>query len=195
MIDNIRLNQINGIGYTLIPVVSEDAKYIVDVRSNPNVITAFPASDVNLSNQIKWLEIYSQSNSQLYYKIRNEKSSKFEGLISLYSIDSENLTAEWGRWVLSPDSLAAVESARLIYHLAFDVLNLDSVYCRTLATNKSVLSFHDSCSPISSEYESRAFVVDGVEFPAYRKTFHKSQWETLNSYLTKISSRLNRIKS
>lgn len=52
--------------------------------------------------------------------------------------------AEWGRWILRRGSLAALESACLIYRAGFEMLDLDSIYCRTICENASALAFHDS---------------------------------------------------
>src|ERR1039457_4516855 len=47
-----------------------------------------------------------------------------------------------GRWILRRGSLAAAESALLVYTIAFEDLALDRVYCRTVSANRAVVSFH-----------------------------------------------------
>ena len=73
-----------------------------------------------------------------------------EGTICLYHFEGEAKTAnaksaEWGRWVLLTGSLAAPESALLIYRVGFDQLGLREMYCRTEEENQPVVSFHASC--------------------------------------------------
>ena len=57
-------------------------------------------------------------------------------------------------------SLAAVESAWLVYRMAFEQLDLVTVFSRTMVQNEKVISFHESCGCLP-----RATVrIDGEDF-------------------------------
>jgi hypothetical protein len=72
----------------------------------------------------------------------NRLTNNPEGLIGIYNVDGTR--AEWGRWILEPNSIAATESVYLILSYAFNYLNLKEVFCLTRASNVKVLKFHDS---------------------------------------------------
>jgi RimJ/RimL family protein N-acetyltransferase len=136
---------IDGYTYKLRPVTLDDAEFIVSVRledKERNKYINTISGDIN--EQIKWLNAYFERDGDYYFIVENKLTSNKEGLISIYNINEDS--AEWGRWVIRKGSLAAVESVYLIYEVAFNLLNLRELYCRTIIDNVSVVSFHDSLS-------------------------------------------------
>ena len=90
----------------------------------------------SLEGQHRWYEEYSKRPGDWYFAIERKSSRKIEGTVAIYGFDPDANNAEWGRWILIPRSLAAIESALLIYRAAFDELDLSEVYCRTLVENE-----------------------------------------------------------
>lgn len=140
MIHNIR---IYGFSYKLRPVEFSDARFIIDTRLEDSKKSQFihKISD-NLNLQIHWMEQYFKRENDYYFIIENLFTGEKEGLISIYNIRDNK--AEWGRWVIKNSSLAAVESVNLIYRVAFEKLNLDELYTRTIEDNTNVVNFHKS---------------------------------------------------
>lgn len=136
---------IEGSLYRLRPIADSDASFVVGLRNNPELNRFLHASSSKLEDQLAWQTKYYQRTGDYYFMIERSLDGVREGTIALYDIDTSMNTGEWGRWILKPGSLAAVESALLIYRAGFDVFRLDSVYCRTVAENARVVSFHDSC--------------------------------------------------
>ena len=140
MAHNISLN---GFSYRLRPVNIKDAEFIVDLRTidaDRNKYINITSTDANL--QKKWILEYQTRNNDYYFVIENILDSSQEGVIAIYDVNDNK--AEWGRWVLKKSSLASIESVDLIFKVAFDILKLDEVYCRTIKDNSAVVSFHDS---------------------------------------------------
>ena len=136
---------IDGYSYKIRPVTLDDADFIVSVRledKERNKYINAISDDVN--EQINWLNSYFEREGDYYFVIENKLTSNKVGLIAIYNIDEGK--AEWGRWVIRKGSLSAIESVYLIYEVAFNVLNLCELYCRTIVDNTSVVSFHDSLS-------------------------------------------------
>lgn len=134
---------IDGYSYKLRPVTIDDAEFIVSVRledKERNKYINAISEDVN--DQIKWLNSYFEKEGDYYFVVENKLTLNKEGLIAIYNVNENK--AEWGRWVIRKGSLAAIESVFLIYEAAFNHLNLDELYCRTITDNVSVVSFHDS---------------------------------------------------
>lgn len=132
-----------GFGYSLRPVSSADAQFIVDIRTadaERNKFIHKISSDV--SAQEKWIESYLARPNDYYFVIENVLTRQSEGLIGIYNI--ENGKGEWGRWVIGKDSFAATESLDLICQAAFDFIGLSEIFCRTIQDNVAVASFHNS---------------------------------------------------
>ena len=167
---------ISGFGYRLRPVQDEDAEFIRDLRCDPSLNGFLHATNSNIQDQLDWLSIYYLRSNDYYFMVERIDTSAREGLISLYDVEAEGLKqGEWGRWILKSGSLAAVESVFLIYKFAFEILHLDAVYCRTVAVNARVVSFHDSCGILDRRILSGHFHfgsegrVDAVEHRLNKK--------------------------
>jgi RimJ/RimL family protein N-acetyltransferase len=134
---------IDGYLYRLRPVSTEDASFIVEVRTENAERNKFihPISK-SVDVQIQWIENYYKTDSDYYFVIENLFSGKPEGLISIYNIN--NKKGESGRWVIKENSLSAVESFYLLYRLAFEKIFLDEVYSMVIEENKPVIAFHKS---------------------------------------------------
>jgi RimJ/RimL family protein N-acetyltransferase len=134
---------IDGHVYRLRPVTESDAAFILDLRQRAGRYLNRGASTLNA--QIMWLQRYFERHDDLYFVVEAKDDMRRQGLIGLYDLDRMSGTGQWGRWVVQPDSNAAVESALLIYRCAFETLSLNRVFCRTLVDNGQVVAFHDSC--------------------------------------------------
>ena len=134
---------IDGLGYSLRPVQLSDAQFILNIRledmNRTRYIHEIP-NDIGMEEQ--WIRKYFDRAGDYFFIIENKITGQSEGTIGIY--DMKDGRAEWGRWVIQKGSLAAVESIDLIYKIAFQVLDLRELYCRTIEKNDSVVSFHDA---------------------------------------------------
>lgn len=121
------------------PVDAADAKFIAELRSGPQGRFVHSTSP-DVATQQQWIEAYFRRPLDYYFVV--EGTSGPEGTIGLYDVDLPGRSAEWGRWILTPGSLLAVESAMLLYDFAFQRLRLATIYCRTLVSNSAVVGFH-----------------------------------------------------
>jgi RimJ/RimL family protein N-acetyltransferase len=192
---------LSGAAFGLRPVNNEDAGFIRDLRCDPSLSTFLHATSNSVKDQLDWLSNYYLRPNDYYFIVERLDSCTPEGLISLYEIDLNNpKQGEWGRWILKPGSLAAVESAALIYKFGFEILDLDSVYCRTVAINERVVSFHDSCGILDRRILKNYFQFnfESVE-DAVEHRVSKEAWPEIFSHLLRLSEitalRLKRISS
>lgn len=155
----------DGFAYRLRPIKKTDAQFVVDVRLEDQERNRFIhkiSSDVTL--QEKWLDDYFEREGDYYFIIENKLTRSPEGLISFYDVCDGK--AEWGRWVIKKDSLAAPESVDLLYRIAFEKAGLKELYCRTLAANESVVAFHNSIGEHTRCVIPEAFELEGVKYDA-----------------------------
>jgi RimJ/RimL family protein N-acetyltransferase len=148
---SIRIEQF---GVRLRPIQIEDAAFIHRLRMNPMLSQFIGDTDPSVNKQKEWLEQYFLREGDYYFCVETIAGMPV-GTIGLY--DLINSRAEWGRWIISPPIPASPASVWLIYHIAFEILNLSEVYCRTVEDNKRVVSFHDSCG-----LERKGKELDGV---------------------------------
>ena len=132
---------VRGPAFCLRPVTTEDAAFIVALRTDERRNSFIHHTSPLLEVQQRWLEEYFAREGDYYFVVET-LTGELQGVIGIY--DCNEREAEWGRWILRKGSLAALESAMLIHELGFASLGLEEVYCRTAAANKSVLSIHDS---------------------------------------------------
>lgn len=120
-------------------VTLNDAAFIVNLRNKKNNSLFINKTSSSVAKQIEWMKEESEDVSSYYFLILNKKKKPI-GTISLYNLSNSN--GEFGRWVCNGSAIESLESALLIHKYAFDVLQLKSVYTRTLADNYKVVSFH-----------------------------------------------------
>lgn len=140
-----------------------------------------------LDDQLDWFARYYERPGDYYFVVERQDSGASEGVISLYNIDPEAACGEWGRWILRPGSLAAVESAWLIYRCAFEQLGLERVYCRTVADNKPVVSFHDSCGITDKRLLSGYFELGDKSADAVEHQITRQAWEVIGPQLENMA--------
>lgn len=183
---------IEGFAYRLRPIGDKDAEFVVKLRSDPELNHFLHSTSANLGSQLVWLNQYYERFGDWYFVLERRSDKFAEGLISIYDFDAQQVSAEWGRWILRKESIAAVESAWLIYRCAFEQLCLREVYCRTVAENESVVSFHDSCGITERSLLPNHFDLNGRKLDAVEHRVNNTVWRTLAPRLENLSQRMAR---
>lgn len=118
-----------------------DANFIFNLRSDPEKNKHLSQIKNNIDAQIEWLEVYSKSNDQIYFIIKDLDDNKF-GTIRMY--DKQGTSFCWGSWILmnSAPKKFAIESAMMIYKFGF-FLGFDKSHFDVRKNNRSVIRFHE----------------------------------------------------
>lgn len=179
----------DGYAYCLRPVKIEDATFILYVRledAERNQFIHKISEDVSV--QEAWLKSYFERDNDYYFVLENKITSTPEGLISIYDVNRHKKSAEWGRWVINKGSLGAIESVNLISRIAFEDLNLEKIYSRTIADNTSVVSFHDSIGAVRSVNANEKIKLEDKNYNVIKHVITKSHYfETIEPKLTQKS--------
>lgn len=156
---------LEGYGYRLRPIKRTDAAFVIEVRLEDSERNRFihPISR-DVSEQEAWLERYFERDGDYYFVVENRITGAAEGLVAFY--DEADRRAEWGRWVLKKGSLAAAESVYLLYRIAFEQADLRELYCRTVADNTSVISFHTSIGEKTRCKHEGIFKINDTQYDA-----------------------------
>lgn len=176
-------HEVKGVHCKLRPVRLADAQYIVDTRNDPDQSLFLNEVSEDVSAQRKWLKTYFDRENDYYFVVENASGFP-SGLIALYDI-KENV-GEWGRWIIKGPPTVSVESALLIYKFAFEVIGLDSVYCRTIANNINVVSFHDSCGLPQGALLKDAFFIRERYYDAIEHSLTKVDFPSVRSKLERV---------
>lgn len=187
---------IEGEAFRLRPIEERDAEFVVALRSladrSQYLNPISPSTDV----QLRWLEDYFKRMGDYYFVIERIVGNRPEGLISLYDTALQDGTAEWGRWIVTPVSLSAIESVVLLMDFAFDLMHLRKVYSYTVAKNSAVNSFHDGCGFKRAGVQVGRFNMDGRMIDAVKHECSAGEWALLRPALAakchKIFQRINR---
>lgn len=181
-----------GHAFSLRPVHYEDAEFIVSLRNDSRLNKYLHSGASAQAAQTQWLESYFTRSGDYYFVVEQLVGGAREGLVAIYNKDDDANTAEWGRWVLRPGSFAAIESAWLSYRVGFEILNLESLYCRTVVENRSVVSFHDSCGAPRRRTLVDHFELSGRKFDAVEHCVDRGIWDAMNSKLENLAKGLAR---
>jgi RimJ/RimL family protein N-acetyltransferase len=176
--------------FALRPVAVADAEFILDLRLDPELARFINETSQSVDAQRSWLQDYLRRPGDYYFIIEQASSHIPVGTIAIYSLDTESKRAEWGRWIIRPPHAAAVESALLIYEVAFDKLLLEEVYCRTLTENRQVVSFHNSCGLATRSEGELTATIRGHARSVTEQFLTSEGWPATRRKLDALSARL-----
>jgi len=125
-------------------VMPEDATFIHRLRLDPAYNAHLSSVIGTAQDQRAWIERYKTreaAGAELYYLIERREGTPC-GVVRLYDIQNDSFT--WGSWILNGDKprLAALESAVLIYRIAFEILGLKRAVFDVRRENIRTLEFH-----------------------------------------------------
>ena len=128
------------------PCQEKHLDFIVNLRNKSNVkYFLSQKSSITFGMQLRWYQDYSKRINDLYYIIQDKKG-KCLGTISLYNIDFELNTAEKGRKIVDEKYTLtkpiALESDILIFELAFEKLELSSLFSIVKKDNIKVINLN-----------------------------------------------------
>lgn len=138
------LNPILGHHLTLRLIQPTDAEYVFSLRADPAYNAHLSQVQGTAEDQRRWITAYKsrEAAGQEYYHIITRKDGQPCGTVRLYDIGTDRFT--WGSWILDAGKppKAALESAVLIYDLAFGPLGLQSAVFDVRKDNQRTLNFH-----------------------------------------------------
>lgn len=181
-----------GHGFRLRPIGDADAEFVLSLRGNRDKSRYLHPISGGLEGQLRWLSAYYSRPGDYYFVVEKISDGNSEGLISIYDVREIEKTAEWGRWILVPGSIAATESAWLIYRVAFEHLELSSVVCRTVADNAQVVSFHESCGIRRRRLMEQYFEFGGVRSDAIEHQVQLEDWAEISTKLERLAKGIAR---
>jgi RimJ/RimL family protein N-acetyltransferase len=175
--------RLDGRAFRLRPIDLGDAGFVVTLRTDPRAAGRLHPVSGSVADQVAWLAGYLLRPGDWYWIVERRFDDAPEGTVGLYDLDEAAGAAEWGRWILRPGSLAAAESALLLYRIAFEHLGLNEVYCRTVATNSAVVSFHDRSGLDRAGTVPGVFQLGEARVDAVKHRLRRESWPATRDVL------------
>jgi RimJ/RimL family protein N-acetyltransferase len=176
-----------GHAFRIRPLARTDAAFVVGVRaSSPRFINR---GATTVESQEDWIAAYLARAHDYCFVVEGLRNGCREGMVGIYGVEPATRRAEWGRFVLRGGSIAAVETAWLVYRCGFERMGLERMYCRTLLDNEKVVAFHDSCGleraprPVEVEHDGRAA-------RAVEHVLARDRWRSVAPRLERLAVRL-----
>lgn len=138
------LARVEGPNLILRLVRPEDSDYVHALRTNPAYNRHLAEVPGSAEDQRCWIQGYKVREAdmrELYYVIERKDGTRC-GLVRIYDIGADSFT--WGSWILDHNKTrkAALESAVLIYIVAFEGLGLPKAQFDVRRDNANTLAFH-----------------------------------------------------
>jgi hypothetical protein len=142
----IKPNKITGHKLIFENATINDAEFILSLRTDVIKSRFLSHTQNDLDKQIKWLELYSKDDSQIYFIIKDFELNKV-GTVRLY--DQQGSSFCWGSWIIKDKSPSfyAIESALMVYIFAIS-LGFTESHFDVRKDNISVLKFHEKFGAI-----------------------------------------------
>lgn len=151
----------------------EDAKFILELRTDPSKGRHLSATSSELSAQVSWLERYVADPSQIYFIIEDQNGERV-GTVRLY--DQQGSSFCWGSWILKAGvpSGYAIESALMVYAFARS-LGFTAAHFDVRKGNESVWHFHERMGAVrTGETEQDIFYsIDAAAIEATTKRYRR----------------------
>lgn len=170
-----RLSSIAGPNLAFRLIRPGDADYVFGLRTDPDYNLYLSKVQGTVEDQRRWIERYvarEADGGELYYVIER-RDGRPCGVVRLYEIGPRDFT--WGSWVLdaSKPAKAALESAYLIYVIAFDRLGLAAARFEVRRDNVRTISFHEKFGAqiTGSNGDSLQFVYPREQFQVDRARY------------------------
>jgi RimJ/RimL family protein N-acetyltransferase len=125
------------------PVETEDAEFILELRTDAELARYLSPTDRSINNQREWIEKYKKreaDGTEFYFLILNESAPC--GTIRLYDFRGNSFC--WGSWILrkgTPTNVSIV-SLFLLLDYAFNALNFIRTHFDVRKDNRGPKAFY-----------------------------------------------------
>jgi len=154
-----------------------DAKFILELRTDPKLKKYISYTDNNISKQVNWLKNYKKrelERKEYYFIIENNKKERF-GTYRIYNMESNSFTI--GSWLCRSNSPpnVAIKADILCKEFGFYQLNRQICKFDIRKGNKKVIAYHKMFNPD---------LIDENEWNFYYKLDRKNYKSNLESVIT-----------
>lgn len=138
----------NGKTTSLRLIQPDDAEFVYSLRIDPRYNQHLSPVTGTADDQRRWIENYKQreiAGQEFYFIIIRNNDNTPIGTVRLYDFIGERDSFCWGSWILNENKTlySAIESAMLVYKIAFEQLKFKASHFDVRKGNTKVISFHE----------------------------------------------------
>ncbi len=125
----------------------DDAEFILSLRTNDKLNKHLSQTNNSVAQQKEWIINYKEREKQgdeYYFIICRNDNNEAVGTVRLYDFLRDKKSFCWGSWILNENKTkySAMESAFLVYKIAFEVLGFERAHFDVRRENVKVIAFH-----------------------------------------------------
>ncbi|OPC00341.1 hypothetical protein BAS09_16790 [Elizabethkingia ursingii] len=166
-------------GIKLIPVDTEDARLIIDMRTDEKKSKYISSTNTDVEEQIKWIRSYKereQKGKEYYFIAIDNEDNKFS-TYRIYNIEDD--IAEIGSWITKSGYQHPQNSIKvdlIMKEFVFDVLGFNHLRFEVRKKNVSVLRYHKMFDPkiIRETEDDIFFLLNKENYYKKRNTLFKN---------------------
>ena len=163
-----------GYGIRIRPVRVDDAGFIVWLRNLEHAKGMVGDTDMDISSQEKWLKTYLKRNGDYYFVIETTCGIPV-GTFGFYNLTEE--CAEIGRWIVWPESSAAVPSILMGIDVATQRLCVHTLELKVVTTNERAIKIYRWIGFRETRIESAAQIINGNSVDMMHMEMEEEEWE------------------
>lgn len=154
-----------------------DAEFILKLRSDKQKNRHLSSAQCSIEAQKNWIIEYKKREhiKQEYYYIISNLDAEDLGVVRLYDFKKDSFC--WGSWILKSGaaSYAAIESALLVYEIAFNQLGFLQSHFDVRKENTKVVKFHQrfGASIIKEDPLNYYFVIEKSTYNLAKSKYKK----------------------
>lgn len=138
------LSPVIGPNLVLRLIEPSDAAYVHGLRTDPVLSRHLSPVQGGVEDQRNWITAYKarEAAGLEYYFIITRHDGTPCGTVRIYGLEDDSFT--WGSWILDANKppKAALESAILVYDIAFNRLAIERAVFDVRSNNQRTLDFH-----------------------------------------------------
>ncbi|HEH9408225.1 TPA: GNAT family N-acetyltransferase [Aeromonas salmonicida] len=126
---------------------ADDAEFILSLRMDDKLNKHLSQTSGSVAQQKEWINNYKkreQQGDEYYFIICRNDNNEAVGTVRLYDFLRDKKSFCWGSWILNENKTqyAAMESAFLVYQIAFETLGFERAHFDVRRENVKVIAFH-----------------------------------------------------
>lgn len=173
-----------GYGVRIRPVRINDAGFIVWLRNLEHAKGMVGDTDMNIANQEKWLRTYLKREGDYYFVIETTCGIPV-GTFGFYNLTEE--CAEIGRWIVWPESSAAVPSILMGIDVAIERLCVHKLKLKVVTTNARAIKIYRWIGFRETLIEPDAQIINGKPVDMMHMEMEEEEWEVGRKRLAPVA--------
>lgn len=128
-------------------VETSDAEFINALRVDEKYNKHLSKVTGSVNDQKEWIKAYKEKeklDAEFYFIIETLVDQIPIGTVRLYDFLNNRESFSWGSWILNENKtrFSAIESAMLVYEVAFNKLKFNNCHFEVRKENSGVIKFH-----------------------------------------------------